>query len=878
MTILPIPTNLKINGKASPLAQDRNALVFSWQLPLAMTQKAYRLVFADRAEDLEIQNYIFDTGWVYTFKSTGITVDGLGDILADDRLYHWQVMYLCEGEHDDMSFVSVPAAFTTTPVFASTHRLWHKSDLFMFARHTFEVSSSVFENMEKAVMYVTATSPEATRQYVYLAYVNGRCVGVGPTRYGKDLLGNTLLYYQAYDITSLLSQGENCLGVICYALDHQGFFCQLTVYDKQGMPTVLCNSGRDMANWSTLGGDAVFGPDASIGTHYYVAHANNLNSRIYPFGFAEVGFDGKGWSVPCDCGALSTDMTLVACPSDIMKRFVVPPTNINITKTPDGDYIIDIGKEIIGGLGLHIPHCPAMTLTIMYGEELLDPHHVKFEMRTGNKYREVWHMTANMPYVENISMMTYRYVQISGCSVDLTADMIYPLSLRCEFDDDASYFESDLPLLNDIYDLVKHTVKVTTQDLYVDAQSRERMAYEGDLVINQLAAYAFTNDLNVSRFTVEYLITHRTWPAEYPLFTVIGAWLDYMACGDASLIKAYYPALRDFVVKYMPDDTIGLVRHITTAMSTTDGILVDWPLSERDGYDMDVTYNTVFNACMVGAYRTLAAMANVVGVHDDALLFRDIADRVTNAMIDLLYDTTSGGFFDGCTDRDHISSHKAQHATAFALAFDIYHHKAMADAMANFLRTTEKIRMSVYGAFFLLSGLYRSGNGSLANTLLLSEDVSEGAHTWAAMLRTVGATITTEAWHPTGKPNMTHAHPWGAAPAHLIMSGIFGITPTSPGFETFDIRPQTQGIPSASIKIPCIKGEIHVSFAPDGAHTCITVAVPGGSMATLYVPVVAGDVVVYDDTTLSPTTTQLAEGYMPVVLSSGVHEVFFDKS
>ena len=57
----------------------------------------------------------------------------------------------------------------------------------------------------------------------------------------------------------------------------------------------------------------------------------------------------------------------------------------------------------------------------------------------------------------------------------------------------------------------------------------------------------------------------------------------------------------------------------------------------------------------------------------------------------------------------------------------------MAGRMAAFLASQGDIRMSVYGAFFLLEGLYQAGAGEAANRLLLNDDCSEGARTWAYM-------------------------------------------------------------------------------------------------------------------------------------------------
>ena len=877
MSILPIPQNLKVCGSAPALSLDRKALTFSWEIPTTMMQYAYRLTFAGSMADLKAERYIHDTGFCASPISAGVVVEGLSDKLLEGHAYVWQVSYMASPAMD-YPFVSAPATFTIAPKLVSPHGLWSpavdgKHDYFMFARHEFDIPTALWENTTLAVLTVTATSPEEARQYVYLGYLDGECVGVGPTRYGKNASGDTILYYQSYNLTPLLSEGKHCLSLIAYSLASPSLFCQLTLFDNEGAPFVLCDSGRDMALWRTLGGDRVYRPDTSIGTHYYVAHANHVDATCYPHDFGMVGFDDSLWTLPDDRGDLSADMQLLPCPSAPMRRFAVSPKQISIKTTPEGDYLVDIGREIVGGLKLYLPHCPEADVTLLYGEELTDPHHVKYQMRTGNTYREVWRTSPHATYIENISMMTYRYVQITGLPVELTPEMVIPLELRGDFDPRVSNFESSSALLEDIYALVKHTIKVTTQDLYVDAQSRERMAYEGDLIINQLSAYAFCQDLRVPRFTVEYLITHRTWPAEYPLFTVMGAWLDYMASRDGHLLATYYPQLCGLVTRFVPDVEVGLVPNVTTASSQIDGVLVDWPMAERDGYHMDTTYNTVFNACLVGAYGALSKIAQVVGQADDAKRFASIKNSLISRMTELLYDPARGCFLDGCDSTTAISPHASQHATAFALAFDVYQDPSMACAMANFLGSTERIRMSVYGAFFLLAGLYRAGAGDLANQLLLSEDTSEGAHTWAAMLSTVGATITTEAWHPTGKPNMTHAHPWGSAPAHLIMSGIFGITPTSPGYSTFDIRLQPQGIPHAAIILPCVKGQIHVDYTQSHMGMAVTLTIPGNATATLYIPAVGDVCVMQDGMTLPPHGYTYRDGYVAVTLPSGFYEI-----
>ena len=712
---------------------------------------------------------------------------------------------------------------------------------FVFLRTELTLSADQLKKLDRAVLSVTATSPETTRQFVYNMYVNGALVGVGPSRYGQAPTGETVLYYNAYDVTELLTAGDNCLAAINYTTGGRAFLSQLTLYYTDGTRECVSNSARDAQNWSALPADDVFGKDNSIGTTYYSAHANNIDTSLYPYGFATVGFDDADWKGIFVGESLTEKLTLAPSQTDNVSRYVSTET-VTVKKLGNGDYVIDLGGEIVGGVRFTADLPAAATLKVYYGEQLNEDGSVKYQMLTKNVYEETWKLTAGKQTVETIDLLTYRYIQISGCPVEITPDMVEGLEVRAPFDEEASDFTSDNSLLNDIYELMKRTIKITTQDLFVDSQSRERLPYEGDLVINLLASYAFGNDYSIGRFSTEYLYTHRTWPAEYYLLAAQSAMDDYMTTGDVSSLEAYYDVLKERVYTKYYDEEIGLLTTDAApgAASTTNAVLVDWPQSERDGYDVGAKYNTVLNAVAVRTYEVLAEIALLTGHEDDADAFAELAEDIKSTMISMLYDADKGAFADGLDAHGAPSSHFSQHATAYALAFGIYKNQEMADAMAATIEAQGEIRMSVYGSFFLLKGLYDSGNGDVANMLLLNEDVSEGARTWAYMLYTLNATVTAEAWNSTIKNNMTMSHAWGAAPAYAITRGIFGIMPTTPGYATFDVRFQTEGIGKASIAVPTIKGDVEASFDSTGATYTASVTVPANTKATIYLPATEG--------------------------------------
>ena len=62
---------------------------------------------------------------------------------------------------------------------------------------------------------------------------------------------------------------------------------------------------------------------------------------------------------------------------------------------------------------------------------------------------------------------------------------------------------------------------------------------------------------------------------------------------------------------------------------------------------------------------------------------------------------------------------------------------------------------------------------------------------------------------------MSWAHPWGSAPANVIVRHLFGLRPTAPGWDKYEFKPQPGGIASAKIKIPTPRGTLNAGFKHD---------------------------------------------------------------
>jgi hypothetical protein len=144
---------------------------------------------------------------------------------------------------------------------------------------------------------------------------------------------------------------------------------------------------------------------------------------------------------------------------------------------------------------------------------------------------------------------------------------------------------------------------------------------------------------------------------------------------------------------------------------------------------------------------------------------------------------------------------------------------------------------SVYGAQFLLDALYNAGRGDAALARMTATDM----HSWHHMIHNLGATITTESWDPSGKSNMSYAHPWATAPINIIPRRMFGIEPVEPGYGKIRIRPQTGGLEWATLRLPTIRGTIAAAFRDTGKTFELDITLPANIAATVYVPVQNSD-------------------------------------
>lgn len=820
------PAGLLCELNPEPLGIEDFTPAFSWIVndpqPDAM-QTAYQIqVKSGRSGSPSL---VWDSGKVASSQS--IAVPYAGPQLKPGQMYEWTVRTWNNAGQagpyaDPQLFVTaLKDTWSARPVWGAA------GNTFVFLRSAVELPD---KPIDKAFAFVSGRDADPARQYVFRLYVNKAAVGVGPARgySGK-------VPYNVFDITGHLKAGAtNALAVICFSGGRtKDFIAEVRVFYKDGSVGTFGTDG----SWRALNADPFYNMGPKF-FWYYEAGPEHLDGRRWPEGWLSADFDDSGWQ-PVRVMDRYTDRLFAQPLRNVLMEEVKP---VRMHKKGDGHYFFDFGKEIVAFVRLAVTGKGGEQVEVRLGEELAGENTVRHAARTGVTYAEKWTLRNGTQTLENFGYRGFRFGELLNVpDGDFTLSAV---TLEYPFDESAAAFESSDKTLNEVWTLCHYSIKATNLDLYQDCPTRERGPYEGDAYINMLSHYATDREFAFARYSNEYLYYRPTWPTEYKQTCLLMAWADYMATGDAKSLAVHYDMLTTkTLIEHI--NAQGLVEKQDTR---DDRVLVDWPAHYRDGYEF-TPVNTVTNSFHYKAVKLLGHIAGVLGRTEDEMRYTAAAGQVKDAMNRYLFDRTTGLYRDG---RD--SSHSAAHANFFPLAMTVTpdEHKA---SVGRFL-VDKGMACSVYGAQFMLEALYNAGRDDAALTRMTATDM----HSWHHMIHNLGATITTESWDPSGKPNMSYAHPWASAPINIIPRRLFGIEPIEAGCGKIRIRPQTGGLEWAKIKIPTIRGPIDAAFRDTGKTFELDITLPANMTATVYLPVQKSDLpaVLMNGKTV---TAKQAEGY-----------------
>jgi alpha-L-rhamnosidase len=452
---------------------------------------------------------------------------------------------------------------------------------------------------------------------------------------------------------------------------------------------------------------------------------------------------------------------------------------------------------------------------------------------------------------------------ISGNLVQFTVPAgvtVYGLKFRPHLADterDGS-FQCDDPFLNTLWDKAANTVGVNMQDVW--GESRERANWIGDtsLILGQ-APYAY--DPLAELISRKCLLTLIHWqrpdltmfapaPANYKELPVqvlaavgeYGVMRYYRNTGDLALLQQCYPAVKNYLLNvWQTNSTNGLIIHRVGQWDWEDwGDNIDPPLLDNTWYLL--------------ALDAAAKMAPLVGKPGDAALYLSRAQGIRN-QYNASFWTGSGyrsSTYTGQTD---------ERGNAMAVLAGLTSSSQTA-AIRTILINNQNC--SPYMEKYVLEALFKLGYPDDALARMRSR--------YSAMVANTVSTLW-ELFPATGGFN----HGWSSGPLSLLDEDVAGITPTSPSFATFDVRPVLgTTLTRADANVPSQHGLISISTARDGANYRLSVRVPPGSSGRAFQPIsggllsgaalsIDGGATAVMDDTASPSEINVADGNATLV-------------
>lgn len=218
------PVGLKVELMECPYGIDTKSPAFSWYMNEdGGYQKKYEFILSSTKRAMNNEEYLIDTGWVTSKENTYVKIDNIENVLSDNSVYYWKVRVM-DSDNNISEWSDVTSFATEVGIeWTSTKTIWNKEQSdYVFIRGTVNIHHK--SRVEKALLSVTALSPEETRQYVYNLYMNERYVGSGPARINKGIIN-----YNTFDVTEYLKT-QNVLGLFVIQILENNFYVSLLCF------------------------------------------------------------------------------------------------------------------------------------------------------------------------------------------------------------------------------------------------------------------------------------------------------------------------------------------------------------------------------------------------------------------------------------------------------------------------------------------------------------------------------------------------------------------------------------------------------------------------------------------------------------------------
>lgn len=467
----------------------------------------------------------------------------------------------------------------------------------------------------------------------------------------------------------------------------------------------------------------------------------------------------------------------------------------------------DFGRMINGTLKLKLKE--KNLITVCYGEsdlEALDEEWCYYKQENASEDME-------------LRRRSFRYLFIPGIregETEITAVHTYvdiPVKAKFHCNDE---------LLNRIFNVAVETFRQCSGMFFIDGIKRDRWVWSGDAYQSYLVNPYIFFDKEINKRTLTGLrgnlgITqHLNTIVDYSLLWIIGVLNEYEMTGDLEFVEGIFEKTEDLMQLCMRQtDEKGFIYG-----RPQDWIFIDWSDMDKEG---TIAAEQVL---LVKTYEVMASLCRLLEKDDSVYLKK--GRSLKKNLMKYFWSKEKGAFIDSYeSGRKHVT----RHANIFAVLFDLVTEEQRQSIVKNVVLNPEITEITTpYFKFFELDMLCKLG--------YLDEVMSRMKSYWGGMLDR-GAVTFWEEFDPIqnapeqysmyGDPfGKSLCHAWGASPIYLIGKYFLGVRPTSPGYETYEVKPELRFFEELDCTVPVAGGEVRILYRNDSLR--VIASCPGGSM------------------------------------------------
>ncbi|KAH7161662.1 alfa-L-rhamnosidase [Dactylonectria macrodidyma] len=677
----------------------------------------------------------------------------------------------------------------------------------IYFRKSFSTGSAAISS---ARLYVTALG-------LYEAYINGHRVGDDVLAPGWQSYHHRHVYH-TYDVTDLVSRGENAIGVIVGEGWYSGRLfsfdpsCTRNHYGSRigslALLVVRFEDGTLLRMPTDTSWKSNTGPIVDSQIYDGEIYDSRLEDDFD--GWSSASFNTDLWHPTIQLPSITRNLT---SPDGPPIRRIEERAPQKIWKSPSGKTLIDFGQNIAGWLRVRSSGPSGTKITLSHAE-VLENGELSIETLRTAKARDIFILNGrgSQTFEPHFTFHGFRFVQVDGWPKEtpLTPKSFQAVSIHTDMER-TGWFTCSNPLLNQFHQNVLYSMKGNFLSIPSDCPQRdERMGWTGDVtVFGPTANFLYDcsgfwrgwhrdvwSEMKSSgAMIVPHYVPNTApnrecsgnWP---PVATAIwgdvavsGPWQIWKAYGDMALLKEQYEQSSAWIDSGVVRDDLGLWNKSGFQWG-------DWldPLSpESDPGAATTKSDLVADAYLIGMTDLLTRMSYHLGEDVKAEKYKRESKKLRQAFADVWLH--NGSMVD-----------RTQTAYSLAIYFDLFLHDSDRENAAQALRQLVAENGYLVGTGFAATWILGHALRKIGATedfykMLLQTRVPS----WLYQV-VMGGTTTWERWNslmPDGSVNgsgMTSFNHYAfGSVADWIHQTIGGLASETPGWKTVMIAPVPGG-------------------------------------------------------------------------------------